>query len=69
VAALYRLDVAPSSWINIKNPEYSQARDRAGSPRRWKSRRAVYVRTHHARQFANERLTGGHEAQSSAGYS
>ena len=27
--ARYRSDVAPSSWIKIKNPEYSQARDRA----------------------------------------
>ena len=27
--APYRPDVAPSSWIKIKNPEYSQARDRA----------------------------------------
>jgi ATP-dependent DNA ligase len=27
--ATYRPDVAPSSWIKIKNPEYSQARDRA----------------------------------------
>lgn len=28
-AAPYRPDVAPSSWIKIKNPQYSQARDRA----------------------------------------
>ena len=28
-AAPYRPDVVPSSWIKIKNPEYSQARDRA----------------------------------------
>jgi len=27
-AAPYRPDVAPLSWIKIKNPEYSQARDR-----------------------------------------
>jgi ATP-dependent DNA ligase len=28
-AAPYRPELAPSSWIKIKNPEYSQARDRA----------------------------------------
>jgi ATP-dependent DNA ligase len=28
-AAQYRPDVTPSSWIKIKNPGYSQARDRA----------------------------------------
>ncbi len=28
-AAFYRADIAPSSWIKIKNPGYSQARDRA----------------------------------------
>jgi len=27
-AAPYEPDVAPSSWIKIKNPEYSQGRDR-----------------------------------------
>ena len=26
-AAPYRFDITPSSWIKIKNPEYSQARD------------------------------------------
>jgi bifunctional non-homologous end joining protein LigD len=28
-SAPYRPDVAPSSWIKIKNPTYSEARDRA----------------------------------------
>jgi bifunctional non-homologous end joining protein LigD len=28
-SAPYRPDVAPSSWIKVKNPEYSRARDRA----------------------------------------
>jgi hypothetical protein len=28
-AAPYLPAVAPSSWIKIKNPDYSQARDRA----------------------------------------